>query len=86
MKFSHAAAVILLSMGAAGCSETSAKPQASPLTQAQIGAEASSLGPTHTSRLYQSPADCQPDLADPIWGPGQKLLGFSCYRRANPAD
>lgn len=49
------------------------------LTLQQIGAMASSMGPTHTSHLVQSRASCAPDAADPVWGPNNELLGFSCY-------
>jgi len=74
------ATVAVLAAALAGCSQTGPGPQATPLSQAQIGALASSLGPTHTSTLVQSPASCAPDQADPVWGPGQQLLGYSCYR------
>ena len=70
----------VLAAALAGCSQSGPGPQATPLSQAQIGALASSLGPTHTSTLVQSPASCAPDQADPVWGPGQQLLGYSCYR------
>jgi hypothetical protein len=50
-----------------------------PPTEAQIAAIASNLGPTHTSKVYQSRADCAPDRADPIWW-GTQLVGFSCFR------
>ncbi len=70
----------ILTAALSGCSQTGPSAQATPLTQAQIGALASSLGPTHTSTLVQNPAACAPDQADPIWGPGQQLLGYSCYR------
>jgi hypothetical protein len=78
MKLLATAAV--LGAALAGCSQTGPNPQATPLSQAQIGALASSLGPTHTSKLVQNPASCSPDQADPVWGPGQQLLGYSCYR------
>lgn len=76
--------VAALAVALAGCSQTGAGPQAAPLSQAQIGALASSQGPTHTSHLVTDPASCAPDRADPIWGPGQQLLGYSCYRNPTP--
>jgi hypothetical protein len=48
------------------------------LTQPQIAALATNLGPTHTSYLVQSPVSCAPDAADPVWGPQEQMLGFSC--------
>ena len=33
-----------------------------------------------TTYLVPHRADCEPDAADPVWGPGQQLAGFSCFR------
>ena len=49
----------------------------------QIGGQASSLGPTYSSHLVRSGNDCAPDSAEPVWGAGNALLGYSCYSNAN---
>jgi hypothetical protein len=52
------------------------------MTQAQVDDITASMGPTHTSCLVASPADCEPRAAEPVWGPHQELAGFSCYERS----
>lgn len=59
---------------------------AGALTQEQIRTLATSLGATHTSHLVQNRASCQPDMADPVWGPHEVLLGYSCYAEPQGAS
>lgn len=71
----------------ASTSLTFAQPSSSPprptFSQAQIEAITSSMGPTHSSHLAPNRADCAPDDADPVWGPGKVWLGYSCYSNVN---
>ena len=53
------------------------------MTQAQVNAITEGMGPTNTSCLVKSPADCAPQAAEAVWGPHQELVGFSCYENAN---
>jgi hypothetical protein len=53
------------------------------LTQAQVDAITEAMGPTNSSCLVRSPADCAPEGAEIVWGPRQELVGFSCYSNAN---
>lgn len=53
------------------------------MTQAQVNAITEGMGPTNTSCLMKSPADCAPQGAEAVWGPHQELVGFSCYENAN---
>ena len=78
MKLSWTTAALAAAL--AGCSQAGSGPEANAPTPSQVAAIATSQGPTHTSHLVSDPASCAPDRADPIWGPGQQLLGYSCYR------
>ncbi|MGO9740490.1 MAG: hypothetical protein ACLPN5_03055 [Roseiarcus sp.] len=49
------------------------------VTQAQVDDITASMGATHGSCLAENPSDCEPDDADPVWGPHQELVGFSCF-------
>ncbi len=53
------------------------------MTQAQVNAITEGMGPTNTSCLVKSPADCAPQGAEAVWAPHQELVGFSCYENAN---
>jgi hypothetical protein len=53
------------------------------MTQAQVNAITEAMGPTNTSCLVRSPADCAPQGAEIVWGPRQEMVGFSCYSNAN---
>jgi hypothetical protein len=53
------------------------------LTQAQINDITAGMGPTNSSHLVSSPAECQPQMAEAVWGPGGQLAGYSCYENAN---
>ena len=61
--------------------QTGPYPQPRPATPAEIKASVDRLGATDTTHLAPNRADCAPDLADPVWGPQQQFLGFSCYRQ-----
>jgi hypothetical protein len=52
------------------------------MTQAKVNDITAAMGPTNGSCLVASPADCEPQAAEPVWGPRQELVGFSCYTRA----
>ena len=49
------------------------------MTQAQVDDITAAMGPTNTSCLVASRSDCEPQAAEPVWGPRQELVGFSCY-------
>ena len=51
------------------------------MTQAQVNDITEAMGPTNGSCLVASPADCEPQAGEPVWGPHQELVGFSCYTR-----
>jgi hypothetical protein len=53
------------------------------MSQAQVNDLTEGMGPTNTSCLVSSPADCAPQGAEIVWGPHQELVGFSCYENAN---
>ena len=53
------------------------------MTQAEVNAITEGMGPTNSSCLVKSPADCAPQGAEIVWGPRQELVGFSCYENAN---
>ena len=53
------------------------------MTQAQVNGITEGMGPTNSSCLVRSPADCEPQAAEIVWGPHQELVGFSCYSNAN---
>jgi hypothetical protein len=36
-----------------------------------------------TSNIVRSPSLCLPDVAEPVWGAGNALLGFSCSSNNN---
>jgi hypothetical protein len=73
------AALAFLALMTAAQAQTGHYPQ--PATPAEIKAAVDRLGATHTTHLVQNRADCAPDLADPVWGPQEQFLGFSCYRQ-----
>jgi hypothetical protein len=80
MKSLQISAILLLALSSSACAMGSDPRNATAsLTQDQIQTLASNLGPTHSSHLVQSPDSCAPDAADPVWGPGNQMLGFSCY-------
>jgi hypothetical protein len=76
------AAAGLLILSTAACTPGGPNPYSTPPTQAQIAALASSMGPSHSSHVVQNPAQCAPDLADPVWW-GAQLVGYSCYAPPN---
>lgn len=83
MKQAHIAIVALLALSSSACAMGGGDPtRAAGLTPAEIQAHAADLGATHTSHLVHSPAECAPDLADPVWGSGPTPVGFSCYSSA----
>ena len=84
MKQLQLAFVALLCLSPAAFAQGSAPvTNQNTLTSAQIEGLTSSLGPTHSSHLVRSGNDCAPDSADPVWGPGNALVGYSCYSNAN---
>jgi hypothetical protein len=36
-----------------------------------------------TETLLRNRYGCQPDVADPVWGAGGSLIGYSCHAAAN---
>jgi hypothetical protein len=72
--------LLLLALSSAACAQGRGPTSPSAaLTQKQIAALATSLGPTNSSHLVQNSAECAPDAAAIVWGPNQEALGYSCY-------
>ncbi len=80
MKSVRLSLLLLVALCSSACAMGGGPRTASaPLTQEQIAALATRLGPTNTSHLVQNSAECAPDAAAIVWGPNQEALGYSCF-------
>ena len=53
------------------------------MTQAQVNGITEGMGPTNSSCLVRSPADCEPQAAEIVLGPTPGARRISCYSNAN---
>jgi hypothetical protein len=88
MKYISLSACLLLAFGtsayAAGSGPASTR---SSLTEGQVAVlvqqQTGTSEATATTHLVQNSADCAPDEAEPIWGPGQQMIGYTCHEPEN---
>ena len=84
MKIVQIAALLLLAIPSAAVAENgkhSAIPETYRSATAQAPADIS-LG-SKASTLVHNANECPPDVAEPVWGPANALLGFSCHAPLN---
>ncbi len=72
MKQLPIAFVAVMSLFSAACAETGPRL-----------ALADAPSPGGGQHVYRSANDCAPDSAQPVWGAGNALAGYSCYTNAN---
>ena len=88
MKHISLSAILLLALGTSSYAMGGGVgSNRSGLTEGQIGVlvqeQAGTNAATATSHLVQNSAECAPDQAEPIWGPGQQMIGYTCHEPEN---
>jgi hypothetical protein len=82
MKRTCVAILALLSLSSAALAQgwTNAAPVS---RQAFAQAVQTALSHDPTGRYVRNANNCGMELQEPIWGPNDVLLGYSCYRNSN---
>jgi hypothetical protein len=71
--------VVALTISVAGCAQNGPPVSDARSTDQQHG-DLSPLRREDAGPIWRNANDCAPDLPVAVWGPGNKLVGYSCIR------
>lgn len=75
--------LVLVCLSSAACAQGGPRVATTEAAGANQLAGYSSQGPVTANDVVRSANSCAPDQAAAVWGPGQSLMGYTCWTNPN---